>query len=152
MKFVKIEGYSRYIISECGIVLDTKTNRLVSQVITGVPQYMYVNVWNDEGDRKLIRVHRLVALCYVENPSNFNIVDHIDGNRLNNHYLNLRWTTSTGNQKNRSDNWYIGDRLAIDIIYEKLGECQKTYRRIYQRVKKGGMDFWEALDMEITNI
>eukprot|EP01084_Bolivina_argentea_P270112 459222_1 len=47
---------------------------------------------------KLHKIHRLVAIAFVLNPNNYNIVDHIDGNNHNNHASNLRWV------KNHSEN------------------------------------------------
>ena len=46
-------------------------------------------------------VHRLVAMYYCDNPFNtidrtIN-VDHVDGNKMNNHYTNLQWVTSKEN-------------------------------------------------------
>lgn len=45
-------------------------------------------------------IHRLVAKHFVDNPNNYNMVDHIDGNPSNNHYCNLRWCTQTINMNN----------------------------------------------------
>ncbi len=42
-------------------------------------------------------VHRLVAQLFVENIDMNDIVNHIDGNKLNNQSANLEWTTSKGN-------------------------------------------------------
>ena len=47
-------------------------------------------------------IHRIVAIAFVENknPSLFREVDHIDTNKLNNCYDNLRWTDRKGNMAN----------------------------------------------------
>ena len=52
----------------------------------------------DGGHSKFI--HRLVAETFIPNPQNKEIVDHIDGNRANNHVSNLRWVTAEENSTN----------------------------------------------------
>jgi hypothetical protein len=37
-------------------------------------------------------VHELVAKAFIPNPDNLPYVEHIDGDRLNNCAVNLRWT------------------------------------------------------------
>ncbi len=37
--------------------------------------------------------HRLVGFAFVNNPFNFDCIDHVDGNEGNNHFTNLRWCT-----------------------------------------------------------
>ena len=48
-------------------------------------------------ERKTYGVHRLVALMYVPNPFNYKEVDHIDGDKSNNSFENLRWCTRGDN-------------------------------------------------------
>ena len=50
--------------------------------------------------RKTFSIHRLVAAAFIPNPNNKPCVDHIDGNRLNNHVDNLRWATHLENNNN----------------------------------------------------
>ena len=52
------------------------------------------------GKRKKMYIHRLVALTYIPNEDGKPQVDHIDRNRLNNHFTNLRWVTKLENMQN----------------------------------------------------
>ena len=45
------------------------------------------------GESKGYRVHRLVAETFIENPNNYNCINHKDENRLNNCVDNLEWCT-----------------------------------------------------------
>lgn len=48
-------------------------------------------------------IHRLVAETYLDNPNNLSDVDHIDGDRTNNHLSNLRWLSHGDNIKHSYD-------------------------------------------------
>ena len=48
---------------------------------------------------KNFKVHRLVAEAFVPNPDNLPHVIHIDGNRTNNHFSNLRWSATQSNHE-----------------------------------------------------
>lgn len=52
---------------------------------------------------KSIKVHRLVAKHFCPNPYNYNIVNHLDGNPLNNYYENLEWCRQVDNIQHAYD-------------------------------------------------
>jgi len=69
-------------------------NVLVSRpTIKGYPMVQLCK----NGVPKAMTVHRLVAIAFVGNPSNYPIVNHLDSNPCNNTVENLEWTTSKGN-------------------------------------------------------
>ena len=49
-------------------------------------------------EEKMMIVHREVAKLFIENKENKPQVNHIDGDKLNNHYLNLEWVNNSENQ------------------------------------------------------
>ena len=42
-------------------------------------------------------IHRLVAETFIENPHNYNVINHIDCNKSNNNVNNLEWCTQKHN-------------------------------------------------------
>lgn len=112
---------NRYIISNYGRVYDIKNDCFVSQVLTGKPQYFYVNYTNDEGKRKLRRVHNLLARTWItnDNPAQYCMVDHIDKNKYNNCIDNLRWTDRAGNANNMSSNIKVGNSVLTSYCRDK---------------------------------
>jgi hypothetical protein len=71
-----------------------------------------------------IKVHRLVAMAFHPNPNNLPQVNHIDGDKGNNHYLNLEWTDNSGNQRHAFDNGLQNDRRGEKHNLHKLKEEQ----------------------------
>lgn len=61
--------------------------------------YKIVNYKN-----KTYKVHRLIAKTFIPNPLNLPQVNHKDGNKLNNNYLNLEWCTQQQNTQHAYDN------------------------------------------------
>jgi hypothetical protein len=62
--------------------------------------YGYLIVDLRKGNRKKhLRVHRIVAQAFIENPHNLPEVNHKDENKHNNVANNLEWCTSSYNKQ-----------------------------------------------------
>jgi hypothetical protein len=51
-----------------------------------------------DGVKKHFNMQQIVAIHFVDNPNNYKEVNHIDGNKKNNVWTNLEWTTRQANQ------------------------------------------------------
>ena len=85
---------TNYSVSDDGQVRNDKTNRILSQ--STQQDYKHVTLSID-GKQKRMRVHRLVAEVFLDNPQNKPYVNHKDGNRGNNSVENLEWATPAEN-------------------------------------------------------
>ena len=94
---MEIIGYNNYKIYENGNV---KRNGKILK--TRLNQGYYCIDLHKEGKPKFFKIHRLIALHFIENPNNHEFVDHIDCDRKNNQIGNLRWVTRTQNNRNRT--------------------------------------------------
>lgn len=94
MKF--IPGYENlYLIDESGNVSNWRRDKFLKQH-KSIWGYMRVMLYK-HGVAKSLSIHRLVAITYLLNPENKPQVNHMDGNKLNNHVSNLEWVTQQEN-------------------------------------------------------
>jgi hypothetical protein len=90
---------------------------------------------------KSFKIHRLVALMFIENnDSTNNIVNHIDGNKDNNHYTNLEWTTASANVQHAVDNKLIKITKRRVTQYDSEGNEIKIYESLDAAKKETGVD------------
>ena len=85
-------------------------------------------------------VHRLVATAFIPNPLGLPVVNHKDGNKLNNAVSNLEWATYSDNMRHSWRNLQIyKNRVVVSprgeaqhaakLTAEKVREIRATYRR-----------------------
>ena len=103
---------THYSISNDGQVRNDKTNKILSQ--STQQDYKHVTL-NIDGKAKRMKVHRLVAQTFLENPENKPYVNHKDGNRSNNNVSNLEWVTPSENTKHAVKTGLFISRVAKPV-------------------------------------
>jgi len=109
--WIEVVGYEGlYAVSSHGRVMSLerkicsrehlrKMCRVIPEVIMAQGEWRgYMQVWlRRPGEHRKHRVHRLVADAFLPNPEEKLVVNHIDGDRGNNHLANLEWATHSEN-------------------------------------------------------
>lgn len=71
-------------------------------------------------------IHRLVANAFIINPfpNIFTDVNHIDGRKHNNYYMNLEWCTNNANKRYASENglYQHGDDRYNSVYTDEFAE------------------------------
>ena len=88
---------STYMVYPDGRVWSSHLKRFLKGHVSNLGYLTYILVI--DGVRTFFFAHRLVALLFLEKPDGCNVVNHIDGNKLNNHFSNLEWCTAYDNNK-----------------------------------------------------
>ena len=124
-----------YSITDTGEIYSKRRNTYLAPKIN---KYGYKEVCLFKDDKRYyMRVHRLVAEHFCEHPENCNVVNHLDGNKLNNKASNLEWTTVQGNTKHAYDNNF-GNMKEIQLKASKKG-AEKSKKKV--AVYKDGIYF-----------
>lgn len=135
---IEIKDFPGYVIDNNGGVY--KNNKLIKSF--NRKGYKTVTLSN-KGYRKHLFIHRLVAAAFIPNPENKPCIDHIDGDRTNNHVSNLRWVTQLENcnnpiTKERYIN-YSGEKhkLSKAVKMIKNGVVVRVYKSMRLAEKDG---------------
>lgn len=128
MRTVPIKGFDRYKVTKDGKVYATHLSRFLKDADNGTG-YRQHKLRNIEGKRKAFYTHRLVAMCWVDNPENLLEVNHIDLNKSNNHADNLEWVSRSGNLKHAYLNGAVRGHMGCTC-----GTCKRCIMRGDQEI------------------
>ena len=93
----QILNYENYEIDENGNVYNVCSKKFLKGSI-GENGYRYYRL-SKNNHKKMFYAHRLVAEYFLLNPDNLPVVNHKDGNKLNNNVNNLEWVSYSDNTK-----------------------------------------------------
>lgn len=143
----EIRGYSNYTIDECGNIFSKRYSKYIKQN-TDKNGYKYVNL-SDNKNLTTFKVHRLVAMHFIDNTENKEQVNHLDCNKANNHFKNLEWCTAKENTQHAIKNGLrkniqnilanINKKTVIDtntgVFYDSILEASRFSNFKYSALK-----------------
>ena len=124
--FGNVKSKERYTKARKGQIIHRK-ERLLKQ-LTDSKGYLYVRLYNDKGFKN-IKVHRLVANNFLENPNNLPQVNHIDGCKQNNNIFNLEFCTELDNVRHSIKNGLVD----LELRKANMSKLGKSKRALMKR-------------------
>ena len=124
-----------YITPSGEIYKDYGNNKFYHKAQWTTCGYWYCGITYPEGQRQR-RVHILVAEVYVPNPDpeHNTIVLHLDSNKENKHYTNLKWGTISENTKQAFDDGLLKNASGFEdsqskpcVLLHKDGTLEAIY-------------------------
>jgi len=149
-----VVGYETiFIISNMGRVFSKRTNKILKQ--GKVKSGYSVLSTRVEGVCKCFRIHRLVAMAFIDNLNDLPEVNHKDGNKNNNIVSNLEWVTGKENVQHAFKMGLNKAKKRIKNSGSKLTEEQVEF--IIKNAKKNGgkyssRELGEMFNVHHTNI
>jgi hypothetical protein len=136
-KPVTINGqtYDNYFVSNLGRFKNSK-KIIMSDYKPHHSGYIFVRV-----DKNKYALHRIIASTFIENlePEINNVVNHIDGNKLNNSAVNLEWTTIKGNNIHNHKCGFIKYYTRTIVQYDLAMNKIKEFGSIVEAAKELGI-------------
>lgn len=119
---------TNYEVSNIGNVRNKKTQRILKSWNANGYRYTWL------GSKIKTGIHRLVAFAFLDNPENYNEIDHIDRDRSNNKVENLRFISHHKNMLNRGEYKYIYERkdgyYAVQYTIAIYNVSNKTFKTL----------------------
>ena len=118
-----VNGYEGlYEVSDKGRVKGLKRNRILKNIVDSLG-YVRVSLCK-ENKIKAHKIHRLVAEHFLK-PSEYKVVNHIDGNKENNSVDNLEWCSHSANRKHACDTGLAAKKEGRLIMCNETKEVYK---------------------------
>lgn len=140
----RVRGYEDlYKINEYGVIKSIhhtkdgiKSERILKPCVAGKGYLSACLCKNGVSTHKYI--HRMVAECFVPNPYKLPVVNHIDGNKLNNFFENLEWVTYSDNNKHAYNS-------GLKDKGEKYYNAKLTEQQVHEIRRLGKYDTFQMI-------
>lgn len=110
--------------------------------------YQYLSLYKDSKPKNQY-VHRLVASAFLQNPDNKPCINHIDGDKTNNHASNLEWCTHSENSKHAYHTGLMTNEIQIresvkahnkPVLMKKDGVIIERFASASEAARQNGFD------------
>lgn len=106
--------------------------------------YLRTSLTDSNGILKTVSIHRLVALTFLKKETDSrNQINHIDGNKENNHFSNLEWCTAQENLKHALDTGLRSNKLKPEF---------KGYNHKKSKLTKENVDYIKTSDLSLRKL
>ena len=125
--FKDIKSNPDYQISNEGRVWSKKSNRYM-KLQKDACGYLRVQLYMGNGKGRTEKVHRLVAIAFIDNPDNLPEVNHINHQRDDNRVENLEWVSHKENSEKTQKVKQVGK-------YDREGNLLEVFDTLAQAAK-----------------
>lgn len=144
--FKTITHYPNYEINTDGTVRNKSTGKAIKWINNG-KGYFTVKLYNRETPKgRFCLIHRLVLSTHdADTPKDKLDVNHIDGNKSNNHISNLEWVTKSENTRHAHLTGLFSNKLTIDQVKQIKYDLktESDYPTIAQKYGVGRATIWK---------
>jgi len=166
--WIIITYHQNYSVSNLGKIKNSKTGRILKQNIRS--GYLAVSFSTPEKQVRKYNIHIIVANTFIRSILQNEVVNHIDGNKLNNNVENLEIVSYRMNsihaRDNKLVNYYKRQVVQYDLsynivnIYESISfaEHSNTFPKGYiggrcrNEINQSGIYIWKFLENNSTII
>lgn len=128
-----VVGYEDlFSVSNKGQLFSKRTKKILKQNPTGSGYNTCVTKLNGrKGVNLVLKLHREVAKAFIPNPNNLPVVNHKDGNKLNNDVENLEWVSVRDNVLHALSNELstVEHLLEANLLNRKLSKDDVLFVR-----------------------
>lgn len=173
--FYLVPGFTKYRMNREGVLKNNSQGKVISWVIHKPAEgknitggYYVTNIHSDEGVRKGVSRHRLLALMFIPCPGNPDdyTVNHKDGIPGNDFIPNLEWMTYGENNKHAYDNglkpnaarpiilryWKTGEELTFNTIALCVEHLKIPYETVRQRLgRNNGVAYEDGTQLKFAD-
>jgi hypothetical protein len=141
--YKQIKDFEDYYINTEGRIYNKKRKEFKVVTGTNAGGYRIVILRNGNNEKISMYVHRLVALTFLDNPNNYETINHINHIKHDNRLENLEWVTMKENNYKKKGSIGPIVETTTNELFNHVGEAIDKFKlskkSIYNSINNGTM-------------